>query len=417
MDASGSVVKSCDRPEGLLECQPVISMQLRKLIEAELQGRRVLLRADFNVPVSDGKVADDTRVRAVLPTLSALLERGARVAVCTHLGRPKGAPDPAYRLDPLVEVLGDHLGRRVTKLDDCVGEAVHRHVRRRDDDVLLLENVRFHPGEEANDPTFAQALAEPFEVFVNDAFGTAHRAHASTVGVTRHLAAFAGLLVEKEVRALEVLRGNPRRPYYIIVGGKKAKDKLGVLTDLLGKADGFLIGGGVAFTFLKAMGLEVGRSVVDEELVDTMRELLDKARKAGTELALPRDFVVAAELGEDVETRVVQADALSSDDMGLDIGPETVQAFAELISQAGSVVWAGPMGAFEFTPFASGTREIARVMVDAHAFTVVGGGETAEAVARLGLAEGFGHLSTGGGATLAFLRGRPMPALEALRAS
>jgi len=393
-----------------------MTMELRGLVDSDLHGRRVLLRADFNVPLANGRVTDDTRIRAALPTLNALLERGARIGVCTHLGRPKGEVVSEYRLDPLRDVLSGHLGRPVAKLNDCIGDEVRDYMEREGDAIVLLENVRFHPGEEANDPAFAQALAAPFEVFVNDAFGTAHRAHASTVGITRHLAACAGLLVEKEVRALEGLRSNPRRPYYIVVGGKKAKDKLGVLTDLLGKADGFLIGGGVAFTFFKALGHEVGRSVVDEGLVDTMRELLDTARQKGTTIALPRDLVVAAELAEDVETRVVEADALSSDDMGLDIGPETVQAFAELIAEAGSVVWAGPMGAFEFTPFASGTREIARAMVDADAFTVVGGGETAEAVTRLGFAEGFGHLSTGGGATLAFLRGRPMPALEALRA-
>jgi len=375
------------------------------------------LRADFNVPLSQGKVADDFRIRAALPTIRWLVEKGARVAICSHLGRPKGKRVPELSLAPVAQRLGELLGREVPLLPDCIGPEVGRKVEELGEgELVLLENVRFHAGEEANDPEFARALAAPFDLYVNDAFGTAHRAHASTQGVTKYLPAYAGLLLAREVEVLSELTEAPRRPYYILVGGKKAKDKLGVLTDLLSRVDGFLIGGGVAFTFLAAQGKQVGNSIVDEELLPTIKDLLQRAEDAGTAIHLPVDVVAARDLAEGAETKVFPADDIPAGWMGLDIGPVTRAAFAELIAKAGTVVWAGPMGAFEYPPFAEGTAALARALADSPAFTVVGGGETGEAVVRLGLEKRFSHLSTGGGATLAFLRGKPMPALEPLRA-
>ncbi len=380
------------------------------------RGKRVLLRADLNVPLKDGEVADDGRIRAVLPTLRLLGERGAKVAVLSHLGRPEGRVVEELRMGPVARRLGELVGARVNALRDSIGEEVHRAVDSLSPgEVLVLENVRFHPGEEENDPGLARELAAPFDLFVNDAFATAHRAHASTVGVTKLLPAYAGLLMEREVAVLSGVRDAPRRPYYLLVGGKKAKDKLGVLTDLLPQVDGFLVGGGVAFTFLAAQGLAVGRSVVDRDLVPVLGELLQRARALGKELLLPEDVVVAREPAGG-EVRVVPAGEIPEGWMGLDIGPRTRERFAQALRGAGTVVWAGPMGAFEHAPFAAGTEAVARALVASKAFTVVGGGETGEAVERLGLAARFGYVSTGGGATLDFLRGKPMPALEALRA-
>ncbi len=394
-----------------------MSMRLRTVKKADVRGHKVLLRADYNVPLVDGQVADDARIRASLPTLHLLLDGGAKVAVCSHLGRPKGQSAPDLRMNPVARSLADLLGCDVPKVKDCVGHPVQDAIDRlKPGGVVVLENVRFHAGEEANDQAFAKSLAEPFDLFVNDAFATAHRAHASTSAITHHLPAYAGLLIDREVQALSGLMSNPRRPYYMLVGGKKAKDKLGVLRSLLGKVDGFLVGGGVAFTFLKAQGYEVGQSVVDDSLVETMKELLQEARHKGTEILLPSDVVVARELSASASTEVVAASEVPEGWMGLDIGPETVHRYSQVLEEAGTVVWAGPMGAFEAEPFAAGTRALAELLAGIKGFTVVGGGETGEAVAKLGLAGKFGHLSTGGGATLAFLQGKTMPALEPLRA-
>jgi len=391
-------------------------MQLRSVREADVKGRRVLLRADFNVPLSHGEVADDFRIRAALPTINWLLEHGARLTICSHLGRPKGKVVPELSLAPVAGRLGQLLGREVRLAPDCVGSEVEKAVARLSPgEVVLLENVRFHPEEEENDPEFAKKLAAPFDLYVNDAFGTAHRAHASTQGVANFLPAYAGLLLSREVEVLSQITTDPRRPYYVLVGGKKAKDKLGVLTDLLSQVDGFLIGGGVAFTFLAAQGKRVGNSIVDEELLPTIRELVARAKEQRTAIHLPVDVVAARELAETADTDVFPAGDIPEGWMGLDIGPKTVDAFSQVLREAGTVVWAGPMGAFEYAPFAKGTEAIAHALADSPAFTVVGGGETGEAVVKLGLEQKFSHLSTGGGATLAFLRGKPMPALEPLR--
>ena len=396
--------------------QDVNAMKLRTVRDSHPGGRRVLLRADLNVPLAGGEVADDSRIRAVIPTLNWLRERGARVAVLSHLGRPDGRVVEELRMRPVAARLERLLGHPVQVMSDCVGPEVARAIEDLPPGgVVVLENVRFHPEEEENDPGFARALASPFDAFVNDAFATAHRAHASTVGVTQYLPSYAGLLMEREVEVLSGVRDDPRRPLWILVGGKKAKDKLGVLTDLLPRVDGFLVGGGVAFTFLVAQGFAVGKSVVDRELVPTLAGLLGRARELGKEIVLPEDVVVARELAPGVETKVVPADAIPEGWMGLDIGPATREKFAERVASAGTVVWAGPVGAFEHPPFAAGTEAVARALVASRAFTVVGGGETGEAVEKLGLAERFGYVSTGGGATLDFLRGEPMPALEPLR--
>ncbi|HOD73007.1 MAG: phosphoglycerate kinase [Candidatus Bipolaricaulis sp.] len=393
-------------------------MELRTVRDLSPRGLKILLRADLNVPLSAGQVAEDGRIRAVLPTVRWLEERGARVAVLSHLGRPDGKVVEELRMAPVAKRFGELLGTDVRALPECVGDEVARAVEGLPPGgVVVLENVRFHPEEEENDPAFARELAAPFDAFVNDAFATAHRAHASTVGVARFLPAYAGFLMEREVEVLSGIRDNPRRPYHILVGGKKARDKLGVLTDLLPRVDGFLIGGGVAFTFLAAQGHRVGKSVVDESLVDTIRALLRAAKERGTEIVLPEDLVVARELAANAETVVVPANAIPDGWMGLDIGPATVERFAGVVARAGTVVWTGPLGAFEHPPFAAGTAAVARALVSSPAFTVVGGGETGEAVEKLGLADRFGYVSTGGGATLDFLRGKSMPALEPLRAA
>ncbi len=396
----------------------VVAMELRTVRDLSPRGLKILLRADLNVPLSAGQVAEDGRIRAVLPTVRWLEERGARVAVLSHLGRPDGKVVEELRMAPVAQRFGELLGKDVRALPECVGDEVAGAVEGLPPGgVVVLENVRFHPEEEENDPTFARELAAPFDAFVNDAFATAHRAHASTVGVARFLPAYAGFLMEREVEVLSGIRDNPRRPYHILVGGKKARDKLGVLTDLLPRVDGFLIGGGVAFTFLAAQGHRVGKSVVDESLVDTIRALLRAAKERGTEIVLPEDLVVARELAANAETVVVPANAIPDGWMGLDIGPATVERFAGVVARAGTVVWTGPLGAFEHPPFAAGTAAVARALVSSPAFTVVGGGETGEAVEKLGLADRFGYVSTGGGATLDFLRGKSMPALEPLRAA
>ncbi len=400
-----------------LESTSVMEMTLRDLHEADVKGKAVLLRADFNVPLKDGEVAEDFRIRKTLPTVNWLRDQGARVAIVSHLGRPKGKKVPELSLRPVAERLSHLLGAQVPLLGDCIGNEVKRTVEGLGPgEVVLLENVRFHPGEEANDADFARALAEPFDLFVNDAFAVCHRAHASTVGVTQYLPAYAGFLLQEEIKVLSKLRESPERPYYLLIGGKKAKDKLGVLEELLPVVDGILIGGGAAFTFLKAKGYEIGRSVLEEELLEKVKGIAERAYRNGVLLLLPRDVVAARELSDSADTVIVPADRIPPDMMGLDIGPETVRIFSEKLKEAATVVWAGPMGAFEYKPFSRGTEAIARALAEAPGFTVVGGGETGEAVIALGLEEKFDHLSTGGGATLAFLQGKPMPALEPLMA-
>lgn len=389
---------------------------VRRVQDAGVRGKTVLVRVDYNVPLRCGEITDDTRIRTSLPTISLLLERGAKAVLVTHLGRPDGKAVDDLRLDSVSSRLSELIERPVEKLDDCVGDEAANRIREgRAGDVFLLENVRFHPGEEANDPGFAAALARPADVFVNDAFATIHRAHASTLGVTDRLPSYAGLLVQRELEALGRVLDEPARPYLAIVGGKKASSKLGPLRDLVSRVDGILVGGGVAFTFLRAMGFSVGDSAVDEGTLDDVVEIAHLAEERGVEIVLPIDAVLARELAPGVEATVGDARSISSGWAGFDIGPETVRDFAQKIERAKTLVWTGPMGAFEVEPFSAGTKGVAEAVAASAAFSVIGGGETGDAIARLGLAEQVSYISTGGGACLAVLQGKRLPALEALR--
>jgi phosphoglycerate kinase len=382
--------------------------------DVDWRGKTALVRVDFNVPMQDGRVADDTRIRAALPTLNYLRQQGARVVLLSHLGRPDGKVNAKYSLRPIASRLGELLGSPVPFGEDCVGQPAQAAVRAiGPGEVVLLENVRFHPEEEQNAPAFAADLAKLGDTFVNDAFGTAHRAHASTEGLAHHLPAVAGLLMEKEIVSIGSALDNPKRPFVAIVGGAKVSSKLAVLENLMDRVDRLLIGGGMANTFLKARDLEVGRSLLEEELVPTAKELLSRAGK----VALPQDVVVTTDLkSADAATRVVAADAAGADDIIADIGPATISAFAAEISRAGTVLWNGPMGVFEDPRFSAGTVAIANAMAESHATTIVGGGESVQAVEQAGVAEKLSHVSTGGGASLEFIEGKVLPGVAALRA-
>ena len=388
-------------------------MKLRTLHEAPVSGKRVLVRVDFNVPLDrqTGEVADDTRIRAALPTIEYLIQQGARVILMTHLGRPEGKVVDSLRVDPVARRLSELLGGPVKKAPDCVGPEVEAMVAQlQPGEVLLLENLRFHPEEEANEPAFAEALARLGEVYVNDAFGTAHRAHASTAGVARFLPAYAGLLMEKEVRYLTKVLGNPEQPYIAVIGGAKVSDKLPVLRNLLPRVDRLLIGGGMANTFLRAQGHQVGASLYEEDQVEAARELLGSGK-----IMVPVDGVIADRVAADARTDVLLFGDVPEGWSVLDIGPETVRQFQEALRPARTVLWNGPMGVFELEPFAGGTRAIAEFLAGlTGALRVVGGGETVAAVEKFRLADKFDHISTGGGATLEFLEGRTLPGIAVL---
>ncbi|MFO7246835.1 MAG: phosphoglycerate kinase [Bacillota bacterium] len=383
--------------------------------DLDVAGRRVLVRVDFNVPLEDGRVADDTRIRASLPTLRALLDRGAALVLVTHLGRPKGRVVEELRLDPVARRLAELLGREVRKVDDVTGpQARAAAAALEPGQVLLLENVRFDPREEKNDPDFARELAGLADLFVNDAFGTAHRAHASTEGVARFLPAAAGLLMAAEIAALSRLVNNPERPFWALVGGGKVADKLRVLERLVDRCDGLIIGGGMANTFLAAQGIDVGASRVEPDLFDAARAVMGRAGERGIPLLLPVDVVAADRFAEDAQTRVVPVEAIPAGWMALDVGPASLDAFAEALRPARTVFWNGPFGVFEWPAFAEGTRRLAQVVAELDAWTVVGGGDSAAAVHQAGVADRIDHISTGGGASLEFVEGRPLPGVEAL---
>jgi len=392
-------------------------LEKRTVRDVEVAGRRVLVRVDFNVPLDEhGRVADDRRIRESLPTVRYLLEQGAAVVLMSHLGRPGGRVVEELRMAPVGERLAQLLGRPVRVLPDCVGPEVEAVVARlQPGEVALLENLRFYPGEEGNDPAFAAALARLGDLYVNDAFGTAHRAHASTVGVAAHLPAVAGLLMEKEIRYLSRLLESPEHPFVAVLGGKKVSDKIGVLRNLLERVDAVLVGGGMAYTFLRSQGYRVGRSLVEEDKVELARELSERARARGVPLWLPEDVVVAERPSPEVPRRVVPAGEIPEGWMGLDIGPRTAERFAGVIEGARLVVWNGPMGVFEVEPFAAGTRAVAEAVARCPGTTVVGGGDTAAAVERFGLLGRFDHVSTGGGASLEFLEGRELPGIRVLQ--
>jgi phosphoglycerate kinase len=391
-------------------------LELRTVDAAEVDGRRVLVRNDFNVPLDDdGRVTDDLRVRASLPTLRQLVERRAKVICCSHLGRPKGKRVDKYSLQPVAGVLGDRLGLEVAFVDDVVGERAARAADQlAPGQVLLLQNLRFEPGEEANDPAFAERLAALAEVYVDDAFGAAHRAHASVVGVAERLPAYAGFLLASEVKELSRLLEGPETPFVAVLGGSKVSDKLAVLSNLLGRVDTLVIGGGMCFTFLAARGHGVGDSLFEPDQVDAVRDLLAAAERQGKSILLPTDVVVADEFAEQARHRTVPADGIEAGWRGLDIGPETAAAFSAAVLEARTVFWNGPMGVFEWPAFAAGTRAVAEAVAATDAYTVVGGGDSAAALAQFGLAEKVDHLSTGGGASLELLEGKTLPGVAVL---
>ena len=387
----------------------------RTVRDIDVDGERVLLRADLNVPLDAGAVADNTRIRESLPTIRHLVENGASVLVCSHLGRPRGQRNPALSLAPVAARLAELLGQPVAFAEDCVGgpaEDVARALL--PGEVALLENLRFHAEEEANDSAFAASLAGLASLYVNDAFGAAHRAHASTAGVAAFLPAFAGLLLEKEVRYLGSLVADPPRPFAAIVGGAKVSTKIAAIDHLLPKLDRLLVGGGMANTFLKASGVDVGASLVEDDLLGLARDILARAGSAGVTVSLPEDAVVARQLSPEAAATTVPVDAIPPDQMMLDIGPATLASFERALADTAAVVWNGPLGVFEIEQFAGGSFGLARALASLDATTVVGGGETAAVVARSGLAGRFTHVSTGGGASLEMLEGRELPGVAAL---
>ncbi len=393
-------------------------MAARSVTDLKLSGKKAFIRVDFNVPIKDGRISEDTRIRASLPTIRYALEQGATVILASHLGRPKGKPNPEYSLRPVATRLAELLGRPVTFAEDSVGEPATSAIAAAGaGGVILLENLRFHAEEEKNDAAFAQQLAALADVYVNDAFGSAHRAHASTEGIVHHVGeAAAGLLMAKEVEYLGRVLENPDRPFVAILGGAKVSDKLEVIENLIPRVDALLIGGAMAYTFFKARGVPVGKSLVEAELLDTARDVERRAKERGLRLELPTDHVVAPKLeaGAPAETLEV-GDPAIGERMGLDIGPRTVHSFRQVIAGAKTVIWNGPMGVFEIDAFANGTLEVARAVAAVHGTTVIGGGDSIAAVAKAGVTDRITHISTGGGASLEFLGGRKLPGVEALK--
>ena len=384
--------------------------------DVDVAGKRVLVRVDFNVPMEAGGIVDDTRIRQAIPTIQNLVERRARLILMTHLGRPDGQVDEAYRTTPLATRLGELMGRPVRHLNDCVGPAVEAAVRAlQDGDIVMLENVRFHPGETKNDPVFAKQLAALGDLFVNDAFGAAHRAHASTAGIAQYLPAVAGLLMEREIKTLGRIMVDPPRPLVAIIGGSKISTKIGVVRSLLQRVDRFCIGGAMACTFFKAKGLEMGRSLVEEDQLDVARSLLASAGQGSGTLVLPLDAVIASEARPGVTVETVAIDAVPEDMKVLDVGPMTVERFLQTCDGAHAVVWNGPLGVYEVPPFDRGTDALAEGLAGSDAETIIGGGDLVAALQKQHLADRMAFVSTGGGATLEFLEGKTLPGIAALR--
>lgn len=382
---------------------------------AELAGQRVFVRVDFNVPIEDGKITDDKRIRETLPTINFLIEKGAKVILASHLGRPNGQVVEELRHTASAERLAELLGKQVTKANEAIGEAVEAQVAALNNgDVLLLENVRFYEGEEKNDPEFAKALAKLADLFVNDAFGAAHRAHASTEGIAHLLPAVSGLLMERELDVLGKALNNPERPFTAIVGGSKVKDKIAVIDKMLEIADNVLIGGGLSYTFFKAQGHEIGKSLVDNSKLDLALEFMEKAKKLGKNFLIPVDIIVTDDFNANANTQTVDVDGIPADWEGIDIGPKTRALYADVIKNSKLVVWNGPMGVFEIEPFSHGTQAVARACAETAGYTVIGGGDSAAAAEKFGLADKMDFISTGGGASLEFMEGKVLPGVVAL---
>jgi len=383
--------------------------------DIEVKGQRVFVRVDFNVPMADGVITDDTRIRAAIPTIEYLVEQGAKVILASHLGRPKGEVKEEMRLTAVGVRLAELIGKPVTKLDESIGKEVEKAVTSmQDGDILLLENVRFHAGEEKNDPALAEAFSKLADVYVNDAFGAAHRAHASTEGIAKHVPAVSGFLMQKELDVLGKALSNPERPFTAIIGGAKVKDKIGVIESLLEKVDHLIIGGGLSFTFIKAQGYDIGKSLLEEDKIELAKSFIDKAKAKGVQLHMPIDAVVANEFSNDAETKIVDVDAIPADWMGLDIGPKTAANYAEVIQNSKLIIWNGPMGVFEMDKFASGTKTVAEAMANTVGYTVIGGGDSAAAVEKFDVADKMDHISTGGGASLELMEGKELPGIVAL---
>lgn len=390
-------------------------LKKKTLKDIDVKGKRVLCRTDLNVPMQDGKITDDTRIQAILPTVNYLLENGAKLILTSHFGRPKGEVVESLRLDPVAERLSELIGKPVAKTNEVYGAEVDAAIAKLNEgDVVMLENVRFEKGEEQNDPALIDALVKNADIFVNDAFGTSHRAHASTVGVATKLPAIAGFLMEKEIAVLSKALAEPDRPFTAIVGGAKVRDKINVIENFLDIVDNLIIGGGLAYTFLKAKGYEVGKSLLEEDKVDLAKSFMDKAEEKGVNFYMLVDAVVADDFSADANIKVVDAKEIPADWESLDIGPKTREIFAEVILDSKLVIWNGPMGVFELEPFSNGTKDVAKALAETKGYTVIGGGDSAAAVEQFGYANKMDHISTGGGASLEFMEGKALPGIEAL---
>ncbi|PES36269.1 phosphoglycerate kinase [Bacillus thuringiensis] len=391
-------------------------MNKKSIRDVDLKGKRVFCRVDFNVPMKEGKITDETRIRAALPTIKYLVEQGAKVILASHLGRPKGQAVEELRLTPVAARLGELLGKDVKKADEAFGPVAQEMVAAMNEgDVLVLENVRFYAGEEKNDAELAKEFAALADIFVNDAFGAAHRAHASTAGIADYLPAVSGLLMEKELDVLGKALSNPERPFTAIIGGAKVKDKIGVIRHLLDKVDNLIIGGGLAYTFVKALGHEIGLSLCEDDKIELAKEFMQLAKEKGVNFYMPVDVVITEEFSETATTKIVGIDSIPSNWEGVDIGPKTREIYADVIKNSKLVVWNGPMGVFEMTPFAEGTKAVGQALADAEdTYSVIGGGDSAAAVEKFGMADKMSHISTGGGASLEFMEGKELPGVVCL---
>ncbi|OUA85934.1 phosphoglycerate kinase [Bacillus thuringiensis] len=391
-------------------------MNKKSIRDVDLKGKRVFCRVDFNVPMKEGKITDKTRIRAALPTIQYLVEQGAKVILASHLGRPKGQAVEELRLTPVAARLGELLGKDVKKADEAFGPVAQEMVAAMNEgDVLVLENVRFYAGEEKNDAELAKEFAALADIFVNDAFGAAHRAHASTAGIADYLPAVSGLLMEKELDVLGKALSNPERPFTAIIGGAKVKDKIGVIRHLLDKVDNLIIGGGLAYTFVKALGHEIGLSLCEDDKIELAKEFMQLAKEKGVNFYMPVDVVITEEFSETATTQIVGIDSIPSNWEGVDIGPKTREIYADVIKNSKLVVWNGPMGVFEMTPFAEGTKAVGQALADAEdTYSVIGGGDSAAAVEKFGMADKMSHISTGGGASLEFMEGKELPGVVCL---